>query len=310
MNNLLLDNMKTVKAKPILKWAGGKTQLIPQIECYLPQKLKSREINRYIEPFVGGGAVFFNLINKYYLSDAILIDNNPELIILYHVIKQDVFALLDELEKIYNKYITASNKKDYYYKIRNEYNSFDKTILVSKIKIKEFIRRAALTIFLNKTCFNGLYRVNKNGKFNVPMGDYINPQIFDKEMLINVSAAFQKAIIIHGDFESAKQYITPNSFIYYDPPYRPVSKTSAFISYTSHDFDDQSQKRVKNFFDEAHSKGALQMLSNSDPTNYSDDLFFDELYKDYNIYRIYAKRYIRTKGTQNIRELLITNYKK
>lgn len=307
MNSLLLEDLQAIKAKPVLKWAGGKSQLLPQINNYLPEKIKNREITRYIEPFIGGGAVFFDLISKYNMMESFLVDKNPELIILYNAIKSDVYALIEELEKVCKEYQAFNSKCDYYYKMREEYNLFNKAVNTG-IRDKYFIRRAALTVFLNKTCFNGLYRVNKDGKFNVPIGSYSNPKIYDKEELINVALAFKNATLICGDFEQAKRYINKNSFIYYDPPYRPVSKTSAFISYTSHDFDDQSQKRVKTFFDEAHNKGAYQMLSNSDPTNYSDDYFFDELYKDYHIHRIYAKRYIRAKGKQDIRELLITNY--
>lgn len=308
MHSLPLEKLQIIQAKPVLKWAGGKSQLLTQINSHLPTKLKIGAIKRYIEPFVGGGAVYFDLIAKYNISEAILIDINSELIILYNVIKYDVCSLMDELEKIQNEYRKVASKEEYYYKIREEYNLFDKNIN-PQIKNKNFIRRAALTMFLNKTCFNGLYRVNKQNKFNVPIGSYTNPTIYEKDNLINASIALENATIIHGDFETAKEYITADSFIYYDPPYRPVSKTSAFISYTSHDFNDDAQRRLKEFFDLAHAEGSLQMLSNSDPKNYDpQDHFFDELYKEYNINRIYAKRCIRTTGKQDIRELLITNY--
>lgn len=310
MQDFFQENIPNfVEAKPILKWAGGKSQLLPQINKFLPNKVTKGKIKRYIEPFVGGGAVFFDLIKKYKFSEVVLSDINLELVILYKLVRDDIYHLIEELEKIQREYDVAENKSSYYYNMRMEYNSFDKKVsFASVVNSDNFIRRAALTVFLNKTCFNGLYRVNRKGEFNVPIGSYINPRIFDKSDMINASIALQNSIILHGDFEETDRFINKDSFVYYDPPYRPVSKTSAFISYSSTEFDDVEQKRLKDFFDKAHRKGALQMLSNSDPTNYVEDSFFDDLYRDYKINRIYAKRSIRATGTQYIRELLITNY--
>lgn len=310
MQDFFQENIPNfVEAKPILKWAGGKSQLLPQINKFLPNKVTKGKIKRYIEPFVGGGAVFFDLIKKYKFSEVVLSDINLELVILYKLVRDDIYHLIEELEKIQREYDVAENKSSYYYNMRMEYNFFDKKVsFASVVNSDNFIRRAALTVFLNKTCFNGLYRVNRKGEFNVPIGSYINPRIFDKSDMINASIALQNSIILHGDFEETDRFINKDSFVYYDPPYRPVSKTSAFISYSSTEFDDVAQKRLKDFFDKAHRKGALQMLSNSDPTNYVEDSFFDDLYRDYKINRIYAKRSIRATGTQYIRELLITNY--
>lgn len=295
--------------KPVLKWAGGKGQLLDQIEEKLPLKLKMGGIKRYIEPFVGGGAVFFNIYNNYQIHEAFLFDINPELIILYNVIKYDVEHLILELNKIQTEYRLTENAKDYYYSRRNEYNSLDKNIDANTYR-SSFIRRAALTIFLNRTCFNGLFRVNGKNQFNVPMGKYTNPRILDENNLRNVSEALQNATIMQCDFSRATDFVTPDTFIYYDPPYRPIRETSSFNSYAVGDFDDGEQIRLKSIFDKCHNAGALQMLSNSDPTNYTYDPFFDDLYRDYNINRILAKRMINAKadGRGEIHELLITNY--
>lgn len=297
------------ECRPVLKWAGGKGQLLEQIEQKLPLKLKMGGIKRYIEPFVGGGAVFFDIYNRYSIQEAFLFDINPELVILYNVIKYDVEDLIVELTKIQTEYKHTNDTKAYYYARRDEYNDFDKDVDANVYR-HSFVRRAALTIFLNRTCFNGLFRVNSNNKFNVPMGKYANPRILDEENLRNVSEALQIATIMQADFGVTPDYVTANTFIYFDPPYRPIRETSSFNSYAVGDFDDAEQERLKKVFDVCHKTGALQMLSNSDPTNYIDDPFFDDLYKDYRINRILAKRLINSKadGRDAIRELLITNY--
>lgn len=295
--------------KPVLKWAGGKGQLLDQIRQRLPIKLKMGGIKRYIEPFVGGGAVFFDIYNHFDIQEAILCDINPELIILYNTIKFDVEKLIIELTKIDTEYRLSEDRKEYYYARRIEYNTYDKNIDANTYRTS-FVRRAALTIFLNRTCFNGLFRVNSKNQFNVPMGKYTNPRILDEDNLRNVSETLQIATIMQCDFARAADFVTPDTFIYYDPPYRPIRETSSFNSYAVGDFDDDEQIRLKTIFDKCHHAGALQMLSNSDPTNYADDPFFDDLYQDYNINRILAKRMINAKadGRGEIHELLITNY--
>lgn len=301
----------TENAKPFMKWAGGKTQLLPQLNAMLPAKLKANAIKTYIEPFVGGGAMFFNLQNMYDFENVILLDINPELVITYNVIKNNVEELIVGLKQISEKYkkLSKEEQAEFYYKIRDEYNSFDKSVDANKYD-SSFIRRACLTIFLNRTCFNGLFRVNSKKLFNVPMGKYANPTICDEENLINVSKALQNATILQADFSVIEQYVNKDTFIYFDPPYRPISKTSAFNSYSDGEFNDNEQKRLKEIFDVCSSKGALEMLSNSDPTNYVADPFFDDLYSDYNIHRINATRIINSNASKRgeIRELLITNY--
>ncbi len=295
-------------ARPVVKWVGGKSQLLQTIKNYLPTKLKMNAIKRYIEPFLGGGAVFFELVGIYDFDEVFLFDTNPELIIMYNVIKNDVEELIKELQKIQDEYFT-SNQKLYYYDRRDEYNKFDKKIDANKYS-KKFVRRAALTIFLNRTCFNGLFRVNSKGLFNVPMGRYNNPKILDSENLRNASMILQNAVIMQADFSVAMEYANKDTFIYYDPPYRPIRKTSSFNSYSVQDFDDIEQVRLYDIFTSIDRREALQMLSNSDPTNYIKDTFFDDLYSNFNIHRVNAKRLVNSdpNGRGEVRELLITNY--
>jgi DNA adenine methylase len=296
-------------ARPVLKWAGGKGQLLPTINQHLPAKLKFGAIKTYIEPFIGGGAMFFDLANTYNFERVFLFDVNPELIILYNVIKNDVEKLIAELQILQDEYFSSTDQSEFYYARRDEYNVSDKNIDANIYSV-DFVRRSALTVFLNRTCFNGLFRVNSKNQFNVPMGRYKNPKICDAENLCNVSDALQNATIMQTDFATALQYADKDTFIYYDPPYRPIRETSNFNSYSVCDFDDAEQMRLRDVFTTAHAKGALQMLSNSDPTNYINDLFFDDLYKNFKINRVMAKRLINSKadGRDEIRELLITNY--
>ncbi|MBQ8481229.1 MAG: DNA adenine methylase [Alphaproteobacteria bacterium] len=298
-----------INAKPVLKWAGGKGMLLPKITEHLPTKLKFGAIKRYIEPFIGGGAVFFDIANNYNFEDAYLFDINPELVILYNVIKYDVDDLITELFELQHRYNISEDKTNFYYAVRDEYNLFDKQIDANNYT-KDFVRRAALTVCLNRTCFNGLYRVNSKGLFNVPVGKYKNPRILDEDNLREVAKALQYATIIQTDFAKVLNYVNKDSFVYYDPPYRPIN-ASSFNSYAVGDFDDNEQKRLQCVFVKADKVGALQMLSNSDPTNYNpDDNFFDDLYAKYNIHRIWAKRMINSNpnGRDGVRELLITNY--
>lgn len=298
-----------INARPILKWAGGKGMLLPQITEHLPIKLKLGAIKRYVEPFVGGGAVFFDIVNNYNFCDAYLFDINPELAILYNVAKYDVDDLISELFELQKQYNQSEDKTNFYYAIRDEYNILDKTIDANRYT-KDFVRRSALTVCLNRTCFNGLYRVNSKGLFNVPVGKYKNPRILDENNLREVSKALQYATIMQTDFAKVLDFVNKDTFVYYDPPYRPIS-ASSFNSYAANDFDDNDQKRLRDIFTQADKIGALQMLSNSDPTNFnSNDGFFDDLYSKYNIHRIWAKRMINSdpNGRHGVRELLITNY--
>ena len=297
---------ENIIAHPVLKWAGGKGQLLQEINARLPNM---QNIKRYVEPFIGGGAVFFDLQSRYQFDEAFLFDINPELVILYNVIKNNVDDLIIELRKIQVEYFDCCDQAEYYYARREEYNNYPKQINTN-LFLHDFVRRSALTIFLNRTCFNGLFRVNSSGKFNVPIGRYANPKILDEKNLRAVSIALQNATIIQCDFGQALKYADGETFIYYDPPYRPIRNTSNFNSYAMDDFGDSEQIRLRDMFVNAHKKNALQMLSNSDPMNYIEDRFFDDLYADFNIKRVNATRRINSKsdGRSEITELLITNY--
>lgn len=291
--------------KPFLKWAGGKGQLLNKIRPLYPQGL-GNQINKYIEPFIGGGAVFFDIISSYKLDKYIINDINKELINTYKAIQQDIHSLLEYLSKItsYYKKLSTEERNLFYYDIRNKYNSI---VLNSCINVE----KAALFIFLNKTCFNGLYRVNRNNQFNVPAGKYKDPAIYDKENLLNISQILQKVEILWGDFATTNNYIDNNTFIYIDPPYRPLTKTSSFTNYSTYIFDDKEQIRLSSFINDIDKKGAYILSSNSDPKNTSEnDLFFDELYSSKKIIRIEATRAINSNPLKRgkINELLISNY--
>ena len=295
------------QVKPFVKWAGGKGSLIPQLRNFYPFELENETINKYVEPFVGGGAVLINILQKYDIKEAYAFDINIDLINCYNVIKTNVEDLINELIIKENEFLKIGDeeRQKYFYNIRKEYNSY-------KIKENELsIKRATEFIFLNRTCFNGLYRVNKNGEFNVPCGKYKNPKICDSKNLRNLSYLIRNVVFQYGDYKESEKYIDNNTFVYFDPPYRPLSITSGFTSYTKEDFNDENQKELANYFKELDEKKAKLMLSNSNPKNTNrDDNFFEEIYKGFNINEISAKRMINAnaKGRGEISELLITNY--
>lgn len=296
--------MKTVK--PFVKWAGGKNSLIPQITKYYPFALKNGFIERYIEPFVGGGAVLIDILQKYEVKEAYAFDINIDLINCYNVIKNNVEELINELDKKEKKFIALNDEKrqNYFYDIRAEYNSY-------KLKDELAVKRASEFIFLNRTCFNGLYRVNKEGKFNVPCGKYKNPTICDSNNLRNLSELIKNVIFEYGDYRKSEKYVNNNTFVYFDPPYRPLSVTSGFTSYTKENFNDDDQKELAKYYNELSLKNAKLMLSNSNPKNVNkNDNFFEDIYKGFCINEVSAKRMINSnaKGRGEISELLITNY--
>lgn len=294
--------------KPFVKWAGGKGSLISQLKNFYPFELENETINKYVEPFVGGGAVLINILQKYDVKEAYAFDINLDLINCYNIIKTDVDSLIKELDKKEKEFLELEDdeRQKYFYNIRKEYNSY-------KIQENESsVKRASEFIFLNRTCFNGLYRVNKNGEFNVPCGKYKNPTICDSKNLRNLSYLIRNVVFQYGDYKKSKRYIDSNTFVYFDPPYRPLSITSGFTSYAKEDFNDENQKELANYFKELDEKNAKLMLSNSNPKNTNkDDNFFEEIYKGFNINEISAKRMINAnaKGRGEISELLITNYK-
>jgi DNA adenine methylase len=292
-------------AKPFLKWAGGKTQLIKDIEKALPMEIYSDKFT-YIEPFVGSGAVLFWMLNNFpKLERAVINDINEDLINTYKIIASRPKELISILEIFQNEFHSLEgsedNKKLYYYQKRELYNT----------RKEEQSGQAALFIFLNRTCFNGLYRVNSKNLYNVPMGGYKKPTICDKENILTVSNALQKVEILNGDFEQTLNCTSENSLFYFDPPYKPLSETSSFNSYAKDEFNDEEQIRLRNFCSKLEKQGHKWMLSNSDVKGKdTNDNFFDEIYSEFLISRVKARRRINANPEKRgeLNELLITNY--
>jgi DNA adenine methylase len=296
--------MKKDIAKPFLKWAGGKTQLIEQIKSKLPKSVVENNFT-YIEPFVGSGAVLFWVLEQFpNMEKAIINDINTDLTDCYISIKENVENLILLLSEWQNEYyFLAQNeieKKEYFYTKRLLFNSRDSNRTT----------QSALFIFLNRTCFNGLFRVNRKNEFNVPIGSYKKPLICNKENLRAVSKVLQRVEILNGDYSKTLDYATENTFFYFDPPYKPLSKTSSFNSYAKDDFNDAEQIRLKEFCSELDNLNHQWILSNSDVKGKDpDNVFFDDLYSDFNIYRVNARRSINSNPEKrgNLTELLITN---
>jgi DNA adenine methylase len=299
-------------AKPFLKWAGGKGQLLEKFKAIYPEDLKNGGIKNYYEPFVGGGAVFFDIIKNYPVENIFLYDINEELILVYTVIKKNAGRLIQYLASYEKSYLSKdkAGRTLYFYEIRELYNAEKKEIDFESFA-ENWISRAAQAIFLNKTCFNGLFRLNSNGSFNTPAGIYLKPNICDEENILKVAALLQNAIIKCCGFEEILPDIKSNSFVYFDPPYRPISKTSNFTSYNKHLFSEVHQAKLADFYSLLNAKGCKLMLSNSDPKNVnpSDD-FFDRLYSDFTIQRIPARRNINSDAGNrgNVNEIVVTNY--
>ena len=307
MKNFSLFEKDRIECKPFIKWVGGKGQLLPEINKLYPIEL-GKNINKYAEIFLGGGAVLFDILSKYKLDEVYISDKNLELINTYKSIRDNVDILIKSLKEMEEQYIPLNNedRKIYYYEKREEYNSLKINSEVNNIE------KAILFIFLNKTCFNGLYRVNKKGKFNVPMGAYKKPKICDEENLKNVSLTLRNVKIVYADYRESEKFIDDKTFVYIDPPYRPLNITSSFTSYTENDFSDKEQIELAEYINVLNKKGAKIVISNSDPKNNDiDDNFFDKLYKNYNINRVKATRMLNSNASLRgaINELLITNYK-
>lgn len=279
-----MNNMANNKfIQPFLKWAGGKRQLIKDIEKYIPTKFSS-----YYEPFLGGGALLFYLQH----SKAVINDSNPELINTYTVVKDKVDVLIEELKK-------QINTPEYFYEIR----SLDRMPEYSSLSDVE---KACRIIYLNKTCYNGLFRVNSQGEFNTPFGNYKNPDIVNPHVLRAVSNYLKNNDIkfLCGDFEDALKGVRKGAFVYLDPPYMPLSDSSSFTGYTLDGFSEDDQKRLKMLCDKLSERGVKFLLSNS-----TAPLILD-LYKDYKIEYVNAKRNINSvgEGRGEIKEVLIRNY--
>ena len=297
-------------AKPFLKWAGGKTQLLNDIDNNLPPEIKKNGIINYYEPFIGSAAVFLFLKQKYGIENAHLYDINSNLISTFRIVQNQTNKLIKELKLLDREFKLKNNeqRKIYYNKRREEFN----ILLPANLMVKQkLIRKAALTIFLNKTCFNGLYRINNSGQFNVPFGRYENPRILDEENLLTVSESLKNVVLEVRNFKTLTKVVKKNSFIYYDPPYSPLNKTSNFTSYSEYDFSLNEQEELARVYKILDKKGIKQLLSNADLKNHnSRNDFHDNLYGKFTIRRILASRVINSKATKRgkISEILVRNY--
>lgn len=299
----------TFKTKPFVKWAGGKSQLLPQLDEHLPQQIYNEEF-AYLEPFVGGGAMLFYMLQKFSNIKYVAInDINANLTSLYSMIKSNVDELIIELRCIEHAYKALQNedsRKELFLEIRSQFNELE----------QDDIKRAAMLLFLNRTCFNGLYRENSKGHFNVPFGRYANPTICNEELLKADSELLNQfdVAIITGDFKETKNQIRTDllNFFYFDPPYRPLSSTSSFNTYVKESFNDDSQKELANFCRKiSENDNVFWMLSNADcSAKNPDDLFFETIYNGFLINRVFASRAINSNPEKRgkLTELLICNY--
>lgn len=301
-------------ARPFLKWAGGKSQLLAQFARYYPPELAAGRIQRYVEPFLGGGAVFLEIAQRYAIGCAYLSDANPEVVLVYRVVQAAVEPLIERLESHARAYLAAdaAGRADYYYSVRSHYNAQRPRIDGRGAISAAWVERAAAMLFLNKTCYNGLFRVNGRGQFNVPHGRYRQPVICDGDNLRRASALLQRAEIRVAPFTACAPVVDADTFVYFDPPYRPLTATSGFTAYSPVQFDDDDQRALAVFFAHLHdTTGAKLMASNSDPSyvNPADD-FFTRLYGRFYIHRVWANRMINSQAHKRgkIPELLITNY--
>lgn len=294
-----------MQAKPFLKWAGGKTQLITDIEKALPKEFTSQKFT-YVEPFVGSGAILFWILNNFpNVEKAVVNDINADLTNTYKIIAskpKELISLLTQFEKEYHAIdLLEEKKKAYFYDKRDLFNkrSTDKTT------------QAALFIFLNRTCFNGLFRVNRSNGFNVPIGSYKKPMICDANNIYSVSEALQRVEILTGDYQDTLNYAEKPALFYFDPPYKPLSQTSSFNSYAKDEFGDAEQIRLRDFCKTLDTLGHKWLLSNSDVKGKDmTDTFFDDIYNEFNINRVMARRSINANADKRgkLTELLITNY--
>lgn len=294
--------MEYITVKPFIKWAGGKSQLLNEIRAKYP-----KNPDKYCEPFVGGGAVLLDVLANLQPKEVLINDINEELINTYLQIKNDVEELIVILSSMQEKFWAKNNdeRKVMYLAKREHFNN-----LKVNDSEQDNLEKAALFIFLNKTCFNGLYRVNSKGLFNVPMGSYKNPPICDEDNLRLISGLLKNVQIKCGDYSECADFINENTFVYIDPPYRPLTATASFTSYSENEFGDKQQIELGSFIDIISAKGAKVVASNSDPKNSNEnDNFFDDLYSNYTIMRVSAKRMINSKATcrGNVNELLICN---
>lgn len=294
------------KGKPFIKWVGGKGQLIEQLVASLPGDFGSWKDVTYIEPFVGGGAMLFHMLQTYSnIKSAVINDINPDLAMCYTVVRDSPMELLSALSELQQQYYSLTNedeRRQYFLDERARYNT----------RALGRIENSALFLFLNRTCFNGLYRVNRSGLFNVPFGKYISPTICDSRTILADSRLLQNVEILTGDFEQTYDRIRERTLFYFDPPYRPLSSTSSFNDYTKEGFSDVDQIRLKQFCDRISAAGASFMLSNSDCLAKDEsDRYFDDLYAFYSIKRVWASRNVNANASKRgkLTEILVCNFR-
>ena len=304
---MILYQSMPYKAKPFVKWAGGKSNLLSQIDVWLPHDfLGTREIT-YVEPFVGGGAMLFHLLRHYpTIKKVVINDINEDLIKCYRLIKDAPSCLIDRLNVLEKEFfhIPETSRSEYYYRLRQTYNS----------RNEDEVDQAAFFIFLNRTCFNGLYRVNGQSQFNVPFGRRSNVRICDRELLLIDHEILNRveSLILCGSYQTVAEHIADpeSTFVYLDPPYLPISVTSYFKQYSSSPFGETEQRELKSFCDSLTQVGCRFVLSNSDCKMENGNSFFEQLYSEYDCHRVYAKRFISAQGNSrgNTSEVLIRNY--
>jgi DNA adenine methylase len=305
--NTVVKN-KVVIAKPFVKWAGGKGNLLQKLEALLPADFDDLQNVTYIEPFVGGGAMLFHMLNNHKnIKKVVINDINADLIRCYQLLANTPHVLIDRLKNIEHNFYSVifPSRKELYYAYREQYNS-------DGIHPDE---RAALFIFLNRTCFNGLYRVNAAGKFNVPYGRYKKPIICNEELIMadhHLLNSVELVIRKPGDYKFVRQNLSKSNmnFVYFDPPYRPLSATSSFKEYSSNPFEDRQQEELKYFCDRLSAQNCLIMQSNSDSKTENGDSYFEELYVGYDIQRILVSRFINAdpEKRKKLTEVVIRNY--
>ncbi|MFC6275859.1 DNA adenine methylase [Levilactobacillus tangyuanensis] len=289
---------------PIIKWAGGKKKLAPTIEQAASHQIDFSTIDTYVEPFAGGASMLLYLATKYRFKHQVILDINPELINLYRQVRDhlnDLMTGLTAIQATYNALPDLATQKENFYAVRS---AFNQGILAGEASVDQAVR----FMFLNKTDFNGLYRVNAKGTFNVPFGQRKQVNLFEATNLTDFSRLLQNTEILLGDYRQTAQYAGPKTFFYFDPPYRPLSDSASFTSYAKSSFNDDAQVELAGFTQQLAAKEAHFALSNSDPHQSDpDDNFFDDLYADFTIQRIQAARMIsaRAKGRGNVSELLV-----
>ncbi len=300
------SSAEATPAKPFLKWVGGKRQLLPVLEKNFPEGLGDT-VTRYAEPFLGGGATLFHVLSTHDIREVWVGDMNESLIATYRQVQENPDALMEHLADLENRYRAANvdERQQLFLQVREQYNTLD------RFDGKNQLVAAALFMMLNRTAFNGLYRVNSKGQFNVPHGKYSNPSFFSEENIKAASRTLQNVTIHHGPYTDCEKWLDENTFLYADPPYRPLNTSSSFASYTSSGFNDEAQERLAAFLKKQHDKGVKVMMSNSDPKNTDEgDDFFDDLYAWGAVRRVDARRSVNSVSSKRgpVKEILFTSY--